>query len=135
MLGEVFIPPIVPATPFQLVVVDNHETTDFGEIYISTLLHREEGKTEIPILSKLDEEWEGQKRQKGWTPCQLEEADERLGREGSWAGTSVWEGAKSAPLVPSGCSSEQEPDGEQQAGVAWDRSNLAEAEVRLNKFD
>lgn len=56
---------------------------NLGKIYISTLLHRGKSKAEIPIISKLDEEGEGQKRQEGWTPCQLEEADERLGREGS----------------------------------------------------
>lgn len=83
----------------------------------------------MPIIPKLDEEGEGQKMQKGWTPCQLEEADERPGREGSWPGTPVWEGAKP------GCSGEQDPDGQHRAGVASDRSRLAEAEVSLNKFD
>lgn len=79
------------------------------------------------IIPKFNEEGKGQKMQKGWTPCQLEEADERPGREGSWPGTPVWERAKSGD--------EQDPDGEHWAGVALDRSRLAEAEDSLNKFD
>lgn len=55
---------------------------NLGKIYISTLFHRGKSKAEIPIILLLDEEGEGQERQEGWTPWQLEEADERLGREG-----------------------------------------------------
>lgn len=85
MLGKVFIPPlpIVPAAPFQPWWWIIMKPLNFGKIYIPTLSHRGKIKAEMPIIPKLDEEGEGQKMQKGWTPCQLEEADERPGREGS----------------------------------------------------